>query len=110
MRRETGDEVAIIVGVPKEIKREEYRVGIVPGGVRLLLSSGRRVLIERGADEGAGIMDEEYAAAGATAGASAADPALAKGVNIYRGHVTNEAVARDLNYPYQPLSKVLKMS
>jgi alanine dehydrogenase len=42
--------------------------------------------------------------------AVAGDPALAKGVNIYRGHVTHEAVARDLNYPCQPLSKVLKMS
>jgi alanine dehydrogenase len=41
--------------------------------------------------------------------AVAVDPALAKGVNVYRGHVTHEVVARDLNYPYQPLSKVLKM-
>jgi alanine dehydrogenase len=40
--------------------------------------------------------------------AVAEDPALAKGVNIYRGHVTHEAVARDLSYPYQPLSMVLK--
>ncbi len=56
----------MIVGVPKEIKKEEYRVGIVPGGVRLLAVSGHRVLIERGAGAGAGIPDEEYADAGAT--------------------------------------------
>jgi alanine dehydrogenase len=56
----------MIVGVPREIKKEEYRVGIVPGGVRILVSHGHRVLIERGAGEGAGITDEEYAAAGAS--------------------------------------------
>ena len=36
----------MIIGVPKEIKTEEYRVGIVPAGVRLLAASGHRVLIE----------------------------------------------------------------
>ena len=54
-----------------------------------------------------------YALKMASQGVEAAvtgDPALAKGVNIYRGHVTHEAVARDLNYPYQQLSKVLTMS
>jgi alanine dehydrogenase len=60
-------------GVPKEIKKEEYRVGIVPGGVRMLVGSGHRVVIERGAGEGAGIIDEEYVAAGATIVASAAE-------------------------------------
>jgi alanine dehydrogenase len=40
--------------------------------------------------------------------AIAGDPSLARGVNIFRGNVTHEAVARDLNYTYQPLSKVLK--
>jgi alanine dehydrogenase len=51
--------------VPKEIKTEEYRVGIVPAGVRLIKDSGHRVLIERGAGEGARIRDQEFAAAGA---------------------------------------------
>ena len=63
----------MIVGVPKEIKKEEYRVGIVPGGVRMLVGSGHRVIVERGAGEGAGIMDQEYAAAGATVVGSAAE-------------------------------------
>jgi alanine dehydrogenase len=52
-----------------------------------------------------------YALAMANHGVMAAiagDPSLAKGVNVFRGHVTHEAVARDLNYPYHPLSKVLK--
>ena len=55
----------MIIGVPKEIKTEEYRVGIVPAGVRLLKSSGHSVLIERGAGEGAGISDREFENAGA---------------------------------------------
>jgi alanine dehydrogenase len=63
----------MIVGVPKEIKKEEYRVGIVPGGVRILVGNGHRVLIERGAGEGAGITDGEYAAAGASLVPSAAE-------------------------------------
>ena len=63
----------MIIGVPKEIKTEEYRVGIVPGGVRLLTASGHRVLIQRGAGEGAGIFDQEYTAAGAELVASAAE-------------------------------------
>ena len=53
----------MIVGVVKEIKTEEYRVGIVPAGVRLLTASGHRVLIEKSAGEGAGISDEEFKAA-----------------------------------------------
>jgi alanine dehydrogenase len=55
----------MIISVPKEIKTEEYRVGIVPAGVRLLKSSGHSVLIERGAGEGAGISDREFENAGA---------------------------------------------
>jgi alanine dehydrogenase len=62
----------MLIGVPKEIKTEEYRVGIVPAGVRLLVGAGHRVLIEHGAGRGAGISDEEFAAAGADLVASAA--------------------------------------
>jgi alanine dehydrogenase len=56
----------MIIGVPKEIKEFEYRVGIVPAGVRSLTEYGHRVLIEKGAGEGCRIGDEEFAAAGAT--------------------------------------------
>jgi len=54
------------VGVPREIKIHEYRVGLVPAGVRELVSSGHEVLIETHAGEGVGILDAHYAAAGAT--------------------------------------------
>lgn len=55
----------MVIGVPKEIKNNEYRVGIVPAGVEELVGEGHRVLIERGAGEGSGISDQGYISAGA---------------------------------------------
>ena len=55
----------MLVGVPKEIKDHEYRVGLIPSTVRELVSKGHRVLVETGAGHGAGIGDDDYAAAGA---------------------------------------------
>lgn len=55
----------MIIGVPKEIKNNEYRVGLVPSGVARLTASGHRVLMEEGAGQGSGISDEEYLNAGA---------------------------------------------
>ncbi len=55
----------MIVGVPKEVKADEYRVAIVPAGVELLTSRGHQLIIEKGAGVGSGILDVEYAAAGA---------------------------------------------
>lgn len=56
----------MIVGVPKEVKVREYRVGMVPGGVRALTSRGHKVLVQKGAGLGSYIPDSEYIAAGAT--------------------------------------------
>ena len=56
----------MIIGVPKEIKTDEYRVAITPAGVRELTSAGHTVLIERGAGVGSSISDEDYVATGAT--------------------------------------------
>ena len=53
------------VGAPKEIKDQEYRVGLVPASVRELVAHGHKVMIERGAGLGAGIVDADYEAAGA---------------------------------------------
>jgi alanine dehydrogenase len=55
----------VIIGVPKEIKTREYRVGMVPAGVRAIVGAGHTVLIEKGAGEGSGIVDDEYARVGA---------------------------------------------
>ena len=59
------------VGVPKEIKDHEYRVGLVPSSVAELVHHGHDVLIERGAGLGAGLEDELYIAAGARIAADA---------------------------------------
>lgn len=55
----------MIVGVPREIKSDEYRVGLLPSGVEELKAAGQRVLVERGAGLGSGIIDEDYARHGA---------------------------------------------
>jgi alanine dehydrogenase len=56
---------AMLVGVPKEIKDNEYRVGLVPSTVRELTDKGHRVLVESGAGSGAGLPDSDYTLAGA---------------------------------------------
>jgi alanine dehydrogenase len=61
------------IGVPKEIKVHEYRVGLVPAGVRELVGAGHEVMVETGAGAGIGVDDAQYKAAGATIGAKAAD-------------------------------------
>ena len=55
----------MIIGIPKEIKNNEYRVGLLPVGVELLTKAGHRVLVEQGAGAGSGIPDQRYAAYGA---------------------------------------------
>jgi alanine dehydrogenase len=53
------------IGVPRETKDREFRVGLVPEGARLLVEAGHEVLVERGAGQGSGFPDEAYRAAGA---------------------------------------------
>ena len=61
---EEGD-VEMMIGVAKEIKTHEYRVGMTPVNVRAYVDHGHRVLVEEGAGKSAGFPDEEYVAAGA---------------------------------------------
>jgi alanine dehydrogenase len=63
----------VIIGVPKEIKTRENRVGMTPAGVRSLTSRGHKVLVEKTAGEGSGLSDADYVAAGATIVGSAAE-------------------------------------
>src|ERR1700719_1892079 len=58
-------EEALLVGVPKEIKDHEGRVGLVPAAVRELVAHGHRVLVQKDAGRGAGIFDEDFTRAGA---------------------------------------------
>jgi alanine dehydrogenase len=60
-----GDAGAMKIGVPKEIKVHEYRVGLVPASVAELVSAGHEVVVERGAGAGIGSPDADYEQAGA---------------------------------------------
>lgn len=56
----------MLIGVPKEIKVREYRVGLVPANVRELVAHGHQVVVETGAGAGIGVDDAQYHAVGAT--------------------------------------------
>ncbi|MFS2015136.1 alanine dehydrogenase [Massilia sp. CT11-108] len=56
----------MLIGVPKEIKNNEFRVGLTPPSVHELVARGHRVIMQTGAGAGIGLTDEQYAAAGAT--------------------------------------------
>ena len=99
----------MIIGLSKEIKDHEYRVGATPAGVQALVDAGHRVLVARGAGQGAGIDAAEYAGAGVPlrdgpepvfAAADLVckvkeplDSEIARGLNPVHGAVTHQAVA-----------------
>ena len=55
----------MLIGVPKEIKNHEYRVGMAPASVREAIKHGHDVMVETNAGEGIGVNDDEYAWIGA---------------------------------------------
>ena len=63
----------MIIGVPKEIKTREYRIGMTPAGAQQLVARGHKVLVETRAGEGSGLRDEQFTAVGAEVVPSAAD-------------------------------------
>jgi alanine dehydrogenase len=63
----------MIIGVPREIKDNEFRVSLPPAGAHSLVEEGLRVLVQAGAGEGSGFPDTEYAEAGASVVATAKD-------------------------------------
>ena len=63
----------MLVGVPKEIKTHEYRVGLVPASVRELVHHGHKVIVETAAGAGIGFTDQDYIQAGAEIRDAAAD-------------------------------------
>jgi len=56
----------MLIGVPKEIKNHEYRIGMTPSGVRELVAAGHEVMIQRDGGAAIGLSNEQYEAAGAT--------------------------------------------
>lgn len=63
----------MLIGVPKEIKNHEYRVGMVPASVREVIAHGHEVIVETNAGIGIGFTDEDYQAVGATIAPTAED-------------------------------------
>lgn len=63
----------MLIGVPKEIKNHEYRVGLTPASIHELVAHGHGALVQRGAGSAIGLDDEQYVAAGATLADSAQD-------------------------------------
>src|ERR1700752_2186961 len=76
MMEETGsttEAIRMIIGVPKEIKDHETRVGITPAGVKALTDAGHKVLVETHAGELSAFADDDYQSAGAEIVGSARD-------------------------------------
>lgn len=73
----------MIIGLPKEIKDNEYRVGLTPAGVRALTDAGHRVIVEKDAGEGSGFENELYQRAGASI-INSADDVWAEGEMIVK--------------------------
>src|SRR3989441_4538880 len=73
----------VIIGLPREIKDNEYRVGLTPAGVRALSDAGHSVLVEKSAGEGSGFEDTLYQRAGASL-VDSADDAWAAGEMIVK--------------------------
>ena len=71
------------IGVPAEIKTDEYRVALTPAGTRELVDRGHSVFVQAGAGEGSGIADDDYVAQGATI-VPDADAAFAEGELIVK--------------------------
>ena len=63
----------MIIGVPKEVKPQEFRIALTPHGAAELIKSGHQVLVERNGGTGAGFTDSEYQSVGAQVVASAAE-------------------------------------
>ncbi len=88
----------MIIGLPKEIKDNESRVGMTPGAVKALTRRGHRVLVETDAGAGSSLPDREYEAAGAEIVASAADAWSAQMVVKVK-----EPIAREYQFLRQDL-------
>jgi len=73
----------MLVGVPKEIKPQENRVGLIPAGVRQLVQHGHKVIVEQNAGSGSGIPDDEFISAGAEI-VSTAEEVWARGEMIWK--------------------------
>ena len=96
----------MIVGVPKEVKRDEYRVGMLPVGVEELVRRGHRVLIEAGAGLGSGLADHAYLEQGAEL--VTADEVFAQADLIVKGERILHQLAK-FNYNADKLRETIEL-
>jgi alanine dehydrogenase len=96
------------VGVPKEIKVREYRVGLTPGSVRELVAHGHQVMVETGAGAGISAEDADYAAAGAEIATNAG--AIFKSADMIVKVKEPQAIERQLLRPGQILFTYLHLA
>jgi alanine dehydrogenase len=82
------------VGVPTEVKPDEYRVALTPAGVRELVDGGHGVVVQAGAGLGSAISDEAYTAQGAS-------------INVIGGQVTYTPVAEAVGVQHVPVDEAL---
>ena len=80
----------MIIGVPKEVKDNEYRVGMTPGNVKALTRRGHTVLVQQGAGEGSALPDAEYQEVGARIVPTAADAWAAEMVVKVKEPISSE--------------------
>ena len=91
----------MIIGLPKEIKDSEFRVGIVPSGIHTMVLEGLTFALTN--------VTLPYARQLANRALSGGilDPALRLGINTHRGQITCEPVAQATELPYQPLDTLM---
>lgn len=80
----------MIIGVPKEIKKEEYRVAMTPFGVEELKRDSHTILVETGTGEDNGIEK-----------AIREDSEIKTALNTYKGEITNKALAESMGITYK---------
>lgn len=95
------------IGVPTEVKNNEFRVAITPAGAMELIRHGHDVLVQSGAGPGSSVSDAVALADKGRRQALADDAALALGLNVHDGSLTYEAVAEAFDLPYVPVAVVL---
>ena len=82
------------IGVPTEIKDNEYRVGMTPSGAAVLAADGHDVYVQSGAGNGSGFSDDEYRAAGAKIVGNLLYQALFDGYNQFKLRRVQERFAK----------------
>ena len=98
----------MIVGIPKEIKNNEYRVGIIPVAVEQLCRQGHEVLVQASAGLGSGIEDVDYQKAGARIVRTALENlAMRAGLNLVEGKIVLPQIAKPFGLKTHTLKDLL---